>query len=235
MISEALILAGGIGTGLRPIISSMPKPLVPVREKPFLQYLLRQLERGGIKEAFLCVGIEGDEIHTKFGDYFGNLHLNYVYEHDHLGTGGAVWNALPFVEGEDVFVFNGDSLFDIDLDDMATHHILKRAEITMAVNHLEAFNRYGTVKFNDQTFRINGFEEKKWKDQGYINGGIYILQKDLRDRFPFSKPFSLEKDFFTMQFNALNLFAYPSEAYFLDIGVPKDFERAQHEFKQFEY
>jgi D-glycero-alpha-D-manno-heptose 1-phosphate guanylyltransferase len=155
------------------------------------------------------------------------LEICYSAEDRPLGTGGAVWKALRAVSLDDVFVFNGDTIFDISLSEMREFHRSMGADITLALKPMRNIERYGTVALIDG--RIIEFREKKKTDQGLINGGVYLMNRSLAERFDLPERFSLETDFLEKMVDALTIGGYVHRGYFLDIGVPEDYARAQKE------
>lgn len=224
---EAIVLAGGFGTRLQHAIGDIPKPMAPVAGKPFLHYVLEHLASGGIRHVILSVGYKAASIREHFGGGYLGMALTYEVESEPLGTGGAVRASLKNVSGVQCFVVNGDSLFRIKMEKLATAHLEHNADVTMALKHLTDFDRYGTVKIDDQG-RIRAFEEKKRVTDGLINGGIYLVNADLLRGKP-EKRFSIEKDFFEREVGNLRIFGAVFDDYFIDIGIQADYERAQLE------
>lgn len=220
---QAIILAGGFGTRLIGVVSDLPKPMAPIRGVPFLSYILDQLNDYGFSKVVLAVGYLSNKIKDFYGPHYKNLKIQYSYEDTPLGTGGCVYQAVDLIEDDYVYVINGDTYFDIDFNSI---HKPKRALIVC--KHIKNASRYGRVIFNDSNI-ITSFAEKQSDISGYINGGIYYLKKDIFNEFNVSNKFSLEKDFFEKYIHKLNIEVFKSEAYFIDIGIPEDYERAQNE------
>ena len=231
---EAIVLAGGLGTRLKDLVNDVPKSMAPLNGKPFLEYLLNYLSGQGIEKVVLSVGYLNDTIHAHFKDHYRNLLITYAIEDEPLGTGGGMLNALTQVEGSTAVVLNGDSMFRIDLRAMQNLHETNKAEMTLALRHLEDTGRYGSVQI-DQAKQIIGFKEKQAEGSpGYINGGIYMINKEFFIENNFPGKFSIEKDCFEKFYSRSRMFGYPARGYFLDIGIPEDYMRAHDEFKQFE-
>lgn len=231
---EAIILAGGFGTRLKNVVTDVPKSMATVNGKPFLEYLLNFLSGQGIDRVVLSVGYLNDSIRNHFKDSFKNIGITYAIEEEPLGTGGGMLNALSRIEGDQAVVLNGDSMFRVDLHALQNLHSSKNADITLALRYLEDTGRFGSVKINDEK-QITGFSEKQpGAETGYINGGIYLINKDFFTINKFPPTFSIEKDCFEKYFSTSKMFGYPSRGYFLDIGIPEDYMKAQDEFKQFE-
>ena len=231
---EAIILAGGFGTRLKTLVNDVPKSMALVNGKPFLEYILNFLSGQGIQKVILSVGYMNDAIQSQLKNHYKNILISYAIEEEPLGTGGGILNALKIVEGTRAVVLNGDSMFRIDLNALHNLHETNKADITLALRYLEDTSRYGSVKI-DQTKQITGFTEKGTEaSPGYINGGIYLINKEFFNAHKFPEKFSIEKDCFEKLFSRSRMFGYPARGYFLDIGIPEDYMRAQDEFKQFE-
>jgi D-glycero-alpha-D-manno-heptose 1-phosphate guanylyltransferase len=235
VIREAIVLAGGLGTRLRNVVSEVPKSMALVNGRPFLEYLFDFMILKGINSVILSTGYKSSAIKSHFKDHYRTLALTYAVEDEPLGTGGGIKNAFHKVRGEEAFVFNGDSLFIIDLFSMAQAHKKENASVTLGLRHLGETGRYGTVTI-DSFHRIRGFQEKKENPgAGYINAGVYILNKAFITGTLFREKFSIEKDCFEKYYREFLMLGYPAEGYFLDIGIPEDFKRAQDEFGKLEY
>jgi D-glycero-alpha-D-manno-heptose 1-phosphate guanylyltransferase len=231
---EAIILAGGFGTRLQKVVSDLPKSMALINDKPFLEYLLNYLTGQGIQKVILSVGYKQEVIREHFKDHYKHLVISYAIEDEPLGTGGGILNALEQAEGEFVFALNGDSMFRIDLLAMQHKHKMSAADLTMALRFMEDTSRFGTVRIDAET-RVTGFYEKiEDSAPGYINGGIYLINKGFLMSFPWEKRFSIEKDCFEQHYRESRIFGYPAKGYFLDIGIPEDYMTAQDEFKKFE-
>lgn len=227
---KAIVLAGGLGTRLRERVSDLPKPMAPIAGKPFLSYLLSRISRAGFEEAILSVGYRWQAIHDFFGDTYyedkRELPLRYVIEHEPLGTGGAILLASqdltnPFA------VFNGDTLLDFDLVDLQKRHGLNQTSLTMVLRKVEDTSRYGAVQVQNDI--VVGFNEKGLTGPGFINAGIYILPPAIFSKYNLSGKFSLENDLLQAHCTELRPYAHPVAGYFIDIGVPEDYDRAQRE------
>ncbi|MCR6577666.1 D-glycero-D-manno-heptose 1-phosphate guanosyltransferase [Campylobacter insulaenigrae] len=219
---QAIVLAGGLGTRLQSVIKDLPKPMAPINGKPFLEYLLQYLQKQGIKEVILSVSYKYELIQEYFKDKFENINIIYNIEKELLGTGGAIKDALKFVKNE-TFVLNGDTFFDIDLNKL----FLNGSKICIALKQMRDFDRYGAVNI-DKFGYISSFEEKAYKKQGLINGGIYLLKKDLFDDFSLVDKFSFE-EFLQENCKTLKIQTQVFDDYFIDIGIPEDYERFSDE------
>jgi D-glycero-alpha-D-manno-heptose 1-phosphate guanylyltransferase len=227
---EAIILAGGFGTRLKSVVNDVPKPMADINGRPFLAYLLSALSLSGVSKAILSVGYKYDVIQNYFGDKYKNTAIVYAIEKNPLGTGGGLKQALKNVECEDALVLNGDTFFNVDLKALYGFHKQKSAVLTLALKQMHKIERYGTAVTNGD--RITGFEEKAFKESGYINGGVYCLNKRISeylDIYGDNESFSFEKDIIEKNTKSLQPFAFISDGYFIDIGIPEDYARAKME------
>ena len=231
MVKEAIVLAGGLGTRLRSVLKGLPKPMAPVGGRPFLEYLLRYLQQNGIEKVILSVGYKWEVIRAYFGDSFEGIEIVYSVENEPLGTGGAVKKSLSFVNSNDVFIVNGDTFFNIDLKEFFAFHKKKRSVLSIALKPMSQFDRYGNVKIDDNN-RIVSFEEKGYYESGLINGGIYLLNKDFFMDLDWKDKFSFEKDFLEKCYKFYEFYGLPFDSYFIDIGVPEDYEKAKRDFEE---
>ncbi|EHD2721703.1 NTP transferase domain-containing protein [Campylobacter coli] len=215
---QAIVLAGGLGTRLRSVVQDLPKPMAPINGKPFLAFVLEYLKKQGIAEIILSVSYKYELIQEYFKDEFHGMKIHYNIEKELLGTGGAIKDALNLVKNE-VYVLNGDTFFDIDLKKL----VLNSSKICIALKQMQNFDRYGTVNVNKQGF-LTSFEEKIFKKQGLINGGIYLLKKDIFDEFSLGKKFSFE-EFLQKNYRSLKIQTQIFDDYFIDIGIPQDYQK----------
>lgn len=230
-IVEAIILAGGLGTRLRSEIGEFPKPLAPTGGVPFLQILLNYLHANGIKRVILAVGYKWELIAAAFGTRYKEMDLIYSIEDKALGTGGALKLALEKTNEEQIYVLNGDTLFTIPLADLSTIHINKKSDCSIALHYITHNTRYGNVLLDSEQ-RIRNFSEKGEAAAGYVNGGIYILQKAALDSFKTGDAFSFETDFLTEKTGELNLYGQAFKGYFKDIGIPEDYHQFEKDLNQ---
>lgn len=224
---DAVILAGGAGTRLRSIVHDVPKPMADVGGRPFLEYLLEHLAAGPVDRIILSVCHRREVIIDRFGDRFRDLPIVYSVEEEPLGTGGAIRQSLELARGEHVAVLNGDTFFPVDLAAMANAHRSRDCDLTMALKPLTRFDRYGVVACSGD--RVVGFAEKGFRETGSVNGGVYVMRRALSAALPSARSFSFETDFLMRQVDALRICPFASDAWFIDIGVPEDYRRAQRE------
>ncbi|EAJ7432288.1 nucleotidyltransferase family protein [Campylobacter coli] len=214
---QAIVLAGGLGTRLRSVVQDLPKPMAPINGKPFLAFVLEHLKKQEITEIILSVSYKYELIQEYFKDEFHGMKIHYNIEKELLGTGGAIKDALKLVKNE-VYVVNGDTFFDIDLKKL----VLNGSKICIALKQMQNFDRYGTVNVDEQGI-VTSFEEKVFKKQGLINGGIYLLKKDIFDEFSLGKKFSFE-EFLQENYKSLKIQTQIFDDYFIDIGIPEDYK-----------
>lgn len=229
MINEAIILAGGLGTRLSGIITDIPKPMAPIAQKPFLAYLLEYVSQFNINKIILAVGFKYKVIENYFGSNYKNIRLIYAVENQPLGTGGAILNALQNTQSQNVFLLNGDTFFDVDLNMLEKKHTQTNAHLTLSLKPLTNFDRYGTVELDNT--RVSAFIEKKNMASGLINGGVYALNKNIFDNnLPLK--FSFETDVMEKNVATKNIQSIICNNYFIDIGIPTDYNRAITELPQ---
>lgn len=236
MLQTAIILAGGFGTRLKSVVADLPKPMAPVCGKPFLDFQFNYLNFFGLKEVIVSTGHLGEKIKSHYGDSFKNLKLSYSHETTPLGTGGGIRLAMEKAEGKHILVLNGDSFFDVDLNKFFNQHASFHSDCSLALREVDNAARYGTIKLGDMGV-VKAFREKTNEEApGTINGGVYIIKKEIfLNKTEANIPFSIEKDFYEQRINELNIFGFTHNGYFIDIGIPEDYARAQHEFKEFKY
>ena len=228
---EAIILAGGFSTRLAGRLDGVPKPMAPVAGRPFLEILLWQLKHAGCRRVILSVGYLHEIIESHFGAEHRGVKIDYAVEHDPLGTGGAIRNALSMAHEKSALVLNGDTFLDADYAAMLQFHAYEDASLTMAVTHCENIARYGGVTIDGM--RVTGFQEKGRAGAGWINAGAYAIRKDIVWPAWLDEKFSFETDFLAPQITVLAPAAYMVQGFFLDIGVPEDLDRAQTELVPF--
>jgi D-glycero-alpha-D-manno-heptose 1-phosphate guanylyltransferase len=225
---EAIILAGGFGTRLQSVVPDLPKPMAAIQGRPFLAILLDALITAGFTSAILAVGYRYEAIRDYFGETYNSLSLAYSIETEPLGTGGAIALALKQIAGSQCFVVNGDTFLELDYQAMLANHLEERSILTVAVHEVPDANRYGALDIEEN--RILGFFEKGSSGPGIINGGVYVLSTDLFSRYDFPTAFSFETDLLMVHVHELKPLAFPTAGFFIDIGVPEDYHRAQNLF-----
>ena len=224
---EAIILAGGLGTRLRSRIRDVPKSMAPVVGRPFLEILLDRLIDQGCDRFILSVGYLRQVIIDAFGEDYRGVPLRYAVEDIPLGTGGAIQLALKHVVEPSVLVLNGDTYLDANLAAMLSLHASAGRPMTMAVTRVPDVARYGGVTIDEG--QVTGFIEKGQFGEGWINGGVYILDSTFPWPENLETPFSFETDVLVPHVNQLHPAAFTCDGQFLDIGVPEDLDRAEVE------
>jgi D-glycero-alpha-D-manno-heptose 1-phosphate guanylyltransferase len=227
---DSIILAGGLGTRLRSSIGDAPKCMAPVNGHPFLYYLLQYLETQGCSSVVLSLGYKHEIVTDWLKGHACHLDIKYSIESEPLGTGGAIALAMSGTTTSQVAVLNGDTIFRIDMPALTDFHQLHQAEVTLALKQMQNYERYGSVK-TDTNGRIIAFEEKKATVEGLINGGIYVIDKARFQSRHLPQKFSFEKDYLEAFVAEGNFYGLKHQEYFLDIGVPEDYELAQEDFK----
>jgi len=229
VIKEAVILAGGFGTRLSHVLGNVPKPMAPVDGKPFLAYLIDRLADAGVEHVVLATGYRHEVIESCFGACRRALKISYSCESTPLLTGGAIRKACRMLADGDFFVLNGDTLFDIDWQQFAAFHTAQRAPLSVALRRVDDTSRYGAVDCSDG--RITAFREKAdCCGKGLINGGVYAVQKSWLLGLPLPSAFSFEKQLLQPMAPEGLFRGMVFDRYFIDIGVPQDYFRAQREF-----
>tara|TARA_R110002167_G_scaffold84232_2_gene228944 strand:- start:250 stop:936 length:687 start_codon:yes stop_codon:yes gene_type:complete len=218
---QAIVLAGGLGTRLRTMVSDLPKPMAPIGERPFLSLLLDQLVEHGCTRTYLSVGYKAETIVAHFGADYRGMALDYVREDEPLGTGGGLRLALSAISEDRALVLNGDTYFDIDLATIYRRHVESGRPATLVLRRLEEADRYGTVTVQDDV--ITGFQAAGQTGPALINGGTYVLERRLFDGFDLPPVFSFEQDFLQPHVASLRPGAIVGDGLFVDIGVPQDY------------
>lgn len=228
MTRQAIVLAGGKGTRLQSVVADLPKPMAPIGGIPFLHFLLKQLKFNGFEKVVLSVGYKYESIQDYFSDSFEGMKIEYAIEKVPLGTGGGIRYAFELTSADDVFIFNGDTYFDVDLDDFERFHKASNSALSLSLKPMQNFDRYGTVTTNS-IGQILAFKEKTPMSEGLINGGVYLISRKLWDQVEVPSKFSFEQDVMEAYVNSIPFYGFVSEGYFIDIGIPEDFSRAQTE------
>ncbi|MFV0330408.1 MAG: nucleotidyltransferase family protein [Dysgonomonas sp.] len=229
-MKECIILAGGLGTRLQSVVSNVPKCMAEVAGKPFLSYLFDYLQKNNFDHVILALGYKSEIVLQWLEGVIYPFSVSYVIEEDPLGTGGAIKLAFGKVQGDKSFVFNGDTFFEIDTDNLLEFHKKKNAVISLALKPMLDFDRYGSVDLDEEQ-RIIRFNEKQHCKKGLINGGVYIINKELFARLDLPEKFSFEKDILEAHLLDILVYGCQQDRYFIDIGIPSDFEKANQEFK----
>jgi len=225
---QAVILVGGLGTRLRPLTYNTPKAMMPVLDRPFLEYVIRRLAGHGVDDIVLAISHLAPPIESYFGDGARlGVKLSYTSEEMALGTAGGVKNAEGFIH-DAFFALNGDIFTDLDLTAMLDFHRKHKALVTIALTPVDDPTSYGLVE-TDGDGRITRFLEKPGKDEvttNMINAGTYILEKEVLDAIPPQTNFSFEHDVFPRLLDqGKPVYAFPYHGYWMDIGTPQKYRQ----------
>jgi D-glycero-alpha-D-manno-heptose 1-phosphate guanylyltransferase len=226
---RAVVLAGGRGERLRSVVNEVPKPMAPVNGRPFLAHLLDRLERRGIDDVVLAVGYLKEPIMAAFGERHGKIRIRYTVEDEPLGTGGALRRALSLVDAFPAFALNGDTILELDYAAMRRAHDAAGATLTIALRRVSDASRYGAAVVEQG--RLVRFEAGGAAAAGLINAGVYLFGENLLADPSLPERFSFERDFLEARAATLRPLAFETTGYFIDIGVPEDYARAQRELK----
>jgi mannose-1-phosphate guanylyltransferase len=224
---QALVLAGGEGTRLRPLTLTTPKPVLPLAGRPFLTFMLDWLQRHGVEEAILSLGFLSDSVHAVLGDIQSGMRLRYVVEDEPRGTAGPVRLAADEGYLADRFlVLNGDVLTDMDLTAEIAQHERTGAAGTLALIEVDDVASYGVVPTNDAA-EVLEFREKSPgpAPTNRINAGAYVLERSVVDLIPAGRAVSFEREVFP-QMVGNGLYGWPADGYWIDIGTPERYLEA---------
>lgn len=227
---ECIVLAGGLGTRLRGTIGDFPKCMASVNGQPFLQYLFVYLQQQGCTRVILSLGYKHEVITGWLQHKQWPFEIAYVIEQEALGTGGGIQLAIREAKTQHVAILNGDTMFRVDLKAQLDFHQAVGAGTTLALKEMQNFDRYGVVNI-DADKHIVSFEEKQQREQGLINGGIYIVDKDFLLGKGLPEKFSFEKDYLEAFVAEKKFFGFEHPGYFIDIGIPEDYNKAQGDLK----
>jgi D-glycero-alpha-D-manno-heptose 1-phosphate guanylyltransferase len=229
MIKQAIILAGGLGTRLRSAVPDLPKCMAPVAGKPFLEHVISYYTKQGIEEYILALGYKSEVIIEYMTTHHPGLTVKYSIEKDLLGTGGAIRLACQQADAGHVLVLNGDTIFKIDLQKLASFHLQHSGECSLVLKPMNEFDRYGVVEIAGDS-QISSFREKQFYHAGLINGGVYALNPASFLQHDLPEKFSFEKDYLEVFSHKGIIYGQVQDAYFIDIGIPADYDQAQQDF-----
>jgi len=232
---KAIILAGGFGTRLQKLVSDVPKPMADISGTPFLEILVNKLVSNNITDITLSLHYMPEKIIEYFsGDKFNNVNLKFVVEQKPLGTGGAIQYAISsgkFLGDEDILILNGDTFVDFDCKSFIENHINNDALISVLVRKIDSTHRYGKIVVENG--KIIEFSSLGDENPGFINAGIYIVNSQVLRNYNFPEVFSFEQDFLAKEIKTLSPNGFQAGEYFIDIGVPEDYLRAQKELMKY--
>ena len=219
---QALILVGGHGTRLRPITLTLPKPVIPLVDRPFLRYMIDWLARHGVDDIVMACGFLPDQLRATFGDQIpGGPRLRYVEEPEPRGTAGAIKFASNLLEDR-FFALNGDSLTDLDLTALMDRHTTSGARATLGLFPVEDPSAFGLVR-RAEDGEIHEFLEKPDPaeiDTDEVSAGMYVLEKEVLDLVPADQDVSIERELFPLLVGD-GLYSRRLEGYWMDIGTPE--------------
>jgi NDP-mannose synthase len=226
MSKKAIILAGGKGTRLKPFTLTIPKPLVPLGEKAILQILVERLKKFGFKDLTLCVNHMADLIMAFLGDgkKYG-VKVKYSFEDKPLNTVAP----LKLIKGlpQNFLVMNGDLLTDLDFNKLYDYHIRKKALITVATYKRRTKIDFGVIEVDGKNNAV-GFKEKPEYDFN-VSMGVYVFNKKVLEYVPYNKPFGFDHLMLKLLEEKQSINLYPYDGYWLDIGRPDDYEKANED------
>lgn len=229
-IKEAIILAGGLGTRLKSAVPDLPKCMAPVNGKPFIAYVIQYLKQQGVEKFIFALGYKSESFESFLKEEESTIGYQLSIEQEPLETGGAIKLACLKCTEKNVLITNGDTLFKADVNKLSTFHLNLDADCTLALKPMHHFERYGVVELNED-YSIKSFKEKQYYEEGLINGGLYALNVThfLNEALP--EKFSFEKDYLENLYQKRKMFGLIQDAYFIDIGIPEDYKKAQSEIR----
>ncbi|MBA3300389.1 MAG: NDP-sugar synthase [Thermoleophilaceae bacterium] len=230
MAKQALILAGGEGTRLRPLTLTVPKPVMPLASRPFLTFLLDWVHGHGVEDVVLSCGYRSDAVEDVLGDEYAGMSLHYVHEETRLGTAGPVRLALDAgLLHERLFVLNGDVLTDADLGAELAQHEATGARVTLGLIAVEDTSSYGVVP-TQEGGEVDAFLEKQEGPvpTNRVNGGMYIVEREVVEGLDAGRPISFEREVFPGLVGE-GLYGYQAEGYWIDIGTPDRYLEATYD------
>lgn len=223
---KALFLAGGMGTRLKPLTDELPKPMVPIMNKPLLERSMINLKTCGINEIVISTCYKSKYIKEYFGDgsKFG-LKIEYVSEDIPLGTGGAI-KKTEHLYDDTFLVFNADILCNMDFMDLIECHKSKKAAVTIAVTQVDNPSVYGVIEYDQNDYALS-FTEKPQADEiksNYINAGVYVIEPEVLKVIPVDRPVSVEREIFpALLQSGKKVAVYKDCSYWMDIGTPEKY------------
>ena len=223
---KALFLAGGMGTRLKPLTDELPKPMVPIMNKPLLQRSMENLRKCGIHEIVISTGYKPQYIEAYFGDgsKFG-LKIEYICEESPLGTGGAI-KKTGHLYNDTFLVFNADILVNMDFQELVRFHKSKKAVATIAVTRVSNPSAYGVIEYDPSDYAVS-FTEKPKADEvksNYINAGVYVFEPEVLREIAADRPVSVEREIFpALLCSGYKIAVYKGCKYWMDIGTPEKY------------
>jgi mannose-1-phosphate guanylyltransferase len=233
---QAIIIAGGKGTRLRPLTYGCPKPMLPLLDRPFLAWMIDRCREAGVYDILLNVHYQAQQVKAYFeaGDRFG-VKIRYIEESTPLDTAGAIKLAQPYLTGESLIVFNADVLTDLDLNAAIKFHQTHKADATLTLTRVPDITPFGLVEI-DGSDRVQAFREKPTAEQAVkflaqgintINAGTYILEPHIFDQYPVGEPLSFERVVFpNVLSQGLKMMGFVWDGYWMDLGTPEKYCQA---------
>lgn len=222
---EVVILAGGLGTRLKSEVPDLPKCMAVVAGRPFIDYLIQHLLSQGITKFIFAIGYMGDIIERHLKEHWTSLDFLISKEEKPLGTGGAIQLALSNIQSSTFIVVNGDTLYLANLAHLYEQHLAFGSLMTLGLKPMKNFDRYGIVEMDDNHV-ITEFKEKRYSKIGLINSGTYIIDKEKWSQLSLPEKFSFEKEVLEIQVDLGVIYGYKDDSYFIDIGIPEDYKKA---------
>lgn len=218
---DVIILAGGFGRRLKRSILDIPKPMAPINNRPFLDYLFDYLIKNNLKKIILSVHYKYEIIYNHYNSMYKTLNIEYSVDSIAYGTGGAINNALKLSNSKDILVVNGDTYFDVEIELLFEEHINSKNDITMCLKPMSKFDRYGIVKI-DTDGKVLELKGKEYCSSGLIDGGLYIINKNIFNVEKINSVFSFNS-FISKNINKIKIGSLSFDKKFIDIGIPKDY------------
>lgn len=225
----AVVLAGGLGTRLRPVVDDVPKPIAPVAGRPFLAHVIEYLVAQGLSDVVLSVGYQASAVETAVGDGSRwSAQIRYSREEEPLGTAGAIKLAAGQVESDPFFVLNGDSLIRVDLDRLVGFHAARGARASLVASRVERADRFGSLELG-RGGEVLSFEEKH-AGSGWVNAGLYLFERAVLGEIPAGRRISLEEEVLP-SLAGDGLYALRADEEFVDIGTPESYREANRKLE----
>lgn len=221
---EAIILAGGLGTRLKTVVNDVPKCMAPIQGIPFINFIIAYLQQQGVQHFIFALGYKSDIVIAYVRMHYPNLQASFVVEKTALGTGGAIQLAAIQAKNNDVLILNGDTLFNINVQQLFANHLHNNAQFSVALKPMHNFDRYGAVTINSHNHLL-AFTEKQFCTKGLINAGVYIINIPSFLKLQLPMQFSFEKDYMEKYICIHTMMGMAFSNYFIDIGIPTDYEQ----------
>jgi D-glycero-alpha-D-manno-heptose 1-phosphate guanylyltransferase len=202
--------------------------MAPVAGRPFLKIVIDYLLEQGVNKFIFSLGYMHEIIEDFLKNQYPQISYQIVIEDEPLGTGGAILLSSKKATEKNVLILNGDTLFKVNAKELLNYHLQQNAECTLTLKPMKDFDRYGVVDINKDGY-IQSFKEKQHYQSGLINGGVYALNIDKFQAIDFPEKFSFEKEYLEAYYQSHKMTGLIQDSYFIDIGIPEDFEKASKE------